>query len=92
MAPETPVHPNDRRRATSRTRPSRERLAAQLQDVARRLERTERRLAMLEKATDGLARHSGISIGCPCTRCERSYLLCDGGTFSCPVCGYSQSI
>ncbi|WP_436343777.1 hypothetical protein [Natronorubrum sp. FCH18a] len=99
MTPRIPVRTNDRRRDHRRERPHPadatarlERTESQLRDVTARLERVESRLPLLENTVRAIARQAGVSVGCPCTRCERSYLLVADGMMTCPTCGYQQSI
>ncbi|MWV40640.1 hypothetical protein GRS80_12985 [Natrialba sp. INN-245] len=66
--------------------------ATRLECVERRLEAAEIRLERLQNTLDGLARSSGVSIGCPCNRCGRSYVLIEGGRIRCPECRFSQSV
>ena len=63
-----------------------------LAKLERRLEETDRRVLLLHNTLRGVAREAGVSIGCPCDRCERSYLLVSDGLLVCPQCGYQQSI
>lgn len=67
-------------------------LAKRLETLADRLERTDRRQCQLANALKGLARESNVSIGCACSRCERSYLLIKKGTMYCPQCGFRRSL
>lgn len=64
---------------------------ARLLTVTERLDRAESRLQLLDNTLHGVARTAGVSIGCPCNRCERSYLLVEDGMMTCPVCGFQQS-
>lgn len=61
-------------------------------ELVDRLDAVERQQRQLKRAIDAVARQSGVSIGCPCTRCEQSYLLVADGRLSCPACGYSESL
>lgn len=70
----------------------RERHRRELLELGDRLERVESRVALLETTLRGVARETGVSIGCPCDRCDRSYLLVSDGLMRCPSCGYRQSI
>ncbi len=74
-----------RRHARRTSQPDLERIVA-------RLETAEQRLVQVQNTLDGVAREAGVSIGCPCSRCDRSYLLVKGGALSCPLCGYTWSM
>ncbi|ELY46196.1 hypothetical protein C496_01476 [Natronorubrum tibetense GA33] len=99
MTPRIPVRTNDRgydyrhgRTSPADPTPRLERTVSELRDVTARLERIETRLPLLENTLRAVAREAGVSIGCPCDRCERSYLLIANGMMTCPTCGYQQSI
>ncbi|ADD04236.1 uncharacterized protein Nmag_0651 [Natrialba magadii ATCC 43099] len=49
-------------------------------------------LVQLQNALVGVAHAANISIGAPCTHCERSYMLVSDGLLSCPHCGYRRSL
>ncbi|MFC6717779.1 hypothetical protein ACFQGT_09075 [Natrialbaceae archaeon GCM10025810] len=63
------------------------RLAAELEGLQKRIEAVEHRQVLLRNALDGLARTSGVSVGCPCSHCDRSYVLIEAGMMYCPTCG-----
>ncbi|THE63310.1 hypothetical protein D8Y22_18570 [Salinadaptatus halalkaliphilus] len=63
-----------------------------LEQLNSRLEATEHQLRRLHNTLQGIARESDITIGCPCDRCDRSYLLVADGKLICPHCGYQQSM
>lgn len=67
-------------------------LQARLEDVVARLELTEMQLRQLETTIHALARETGVSIGGPCDRCNRSRLLIKDHQLSCPTCGYRRSL
>ncbi|WP_440764936.1 hypothetical protein [Natronorubrum sp. DTA7] len=99
MTPRIPARTDDRGRDYRRWRtsptdatPRLERTASELRNVTARLERIETRLPLLENTLRAVARQAGVSIGCPCGHCERSYLLIADGMMTCPTCGYQQSI
>ncbi|ELY57460.1 hypothetical protein C493_08241 [Natronolimnohabitans innermongolicus JCM 12255] len=83
---------SDRTRSRVDSRSALERQDVRLRNVAARVERTESRLALLENTLRGIARETGVAIGCPCDRCDRSYVLIADGMMTCPVCGYRQSL
>ncbi|AXR82411.1 hypothetical protein [Natrarchaeobaculum sulfurireducens] len=68
------------------------RTSDRLERLEERLEATDRRVRLLQNTLCGVARNADISIGCACTRCERSYLLITSGMLVCPQCGYRQSM
>lgn len=67
-------------------------LVSRLETLADRLEATENRQRQLERTVAALARDAGLSVGCPCVRCNRSNMIIKPGSMYCPECGYSQSI
>lgn len=67
-------------------------VSAQLAVFNDRLEATERRQRQLENTMAALGREVGVSIGCPCARCEESYTLIKAGSMYCPRCGHQQSL
>lgn len=99
MTPRIPTRIDDRQRdhrpvrtrledATTRL----ERAESQLQEMTARLDQVESRLQLLDRTVHAVARQSGISVGGPCNRCERSCLLIADGMMQCPTCGYQRSI
>ncbi|MFP8957394.1 hypothetical protein ACLI4Y_11735 [Natrialbaceae archaeon A-CW3] len=90
-----------RPRAQARTQSSqpptgdRKRLQATQRDLEAlrtRLEATERRQQRLLNTVAGLARASGVSVGSPCNRCDRSHLLVTTNAIHCPSCGYARPL
>ncbi|WP_187432870.1 hypothetical protein [Natronococcus pandeyae] len=75
-----------------RSETQRQALLLRLETLATRLEAAETRQQQLERTVAGLARESGLSVGSPCTRCDRSNILMKSGFMYCPECGYKQSI
>ncbi|AGB36042.1 hypothetical protein [Natronococcus occultus] len=79
-------------------RPSRSKPADQqtvidhLEAATKRLETIEDRQRQLERTVAALARENGTSLGCPCTRCHRSYTLAKSGVIYCPECGYRHTL
>ncbi|WP_335999319.1 hypothetical protein [Halorientalis halophila] len=76
---------------TSRTtEPERVRqLEADLDRVQDRIDDAERELRLLKTTVNAIAPKSAkVSMGNPCPRCDRSYLLFDHGLLYCPVCPY----
>ena len=57
-----------------------------------RLDVIERRQQLLKRTVQALAGEAGVSMGCPCAHCQRSYTLVKNGTLSCPACGYRESL
>lgn len=79
-------------------RPSRAKLADQravidrLEATTKRVETLEDRHRQLERTVAAVARETGLSLGCPCTRCNRSYTLTESGVVYCPECGYRRTL
>ncbi|MFP9193287.1 hypothetical protein [Natronosalvus vescus] len=64
----------------------------ELETLRGRLEAAERRQKRLLNTVTGLARASGVSVGSPCNRCDRSHLLVTANAIHCPSCGYARSL
>lgn len=95
------THRRTRRRGTqthSRARSLRERRLTPSKTSVddRGSERTvtvpEQQLVQLQNTLIAVARAANISIGAPCTRCERSYLMASDGLLFCPHCKYRRSL
>lgn len=56
------------------------------------LTQLERQVVRLHNTLRGLAREVDVTVGCPCDRCDRSYLLERDGLLVCPQCGYRRSL
>ncbi|WP_394740641.1 hypothetical protein [Natronococcus roseus] len=63
-----------------------------LEATTKRLETIENRQRQLERTIAALARETGLSVGCPCTRCSRSFTLVKSGVVYCPECGYRHTL
>lgn len=77
------VSPENRRRRL---------LATELEGLRRRTAAVEHQQLLLRNTLDGLARESNVSVGCPCTSCDRSYVLIKSGMMYCPACGDRTSL
>ncbi|AFO56469.1 MULTISPECIES: hypothetical protein [unclassified Natrinema] len=62
-------------------------MAARLATLEDRLEAAEYQQRLLRTTVAGLAREIGCSLGCQCSRCERSYTFVKDGSMYCPRCG-----
>ncbi|WP_247003529.1 hypothetical protein [Halosolutus gelatinilyticus] len=71
---------------------SRQVTATQLATLADRLETIERQHQQLRRTIEAVGRETGVGIGSPCARCQRSYLLIKDGGMHCPVCGYQETL
>jgi hypothetical protein len=67
-------------------------VVARLERLTARLETAEDRQQQLERTVAALAREAGLSIGYPCTQCNRCYTLVKSGYAYCPECGYRRSL
>lgn len=76
----------------SRTNPSDPERPARPEDVLARVDRLESELGRLENTVRGVARVANVDVGCPCNRCDRSYLLISDDVMACPVCGYRRPL
>ncbi|MFU8868606.1 hypothetical protein [Natronococcus sp.] len=80
-------------RSASRSETTHQRaVISRLEATTKRLEAVEDRQRQLERTIAALAREAGLSVGCPCTHCGRSYTLVKSGVVSCPECGYRQTL
>ncbi|RKD94991.1 hypothetical protein [Halopiger aswanensis] len=81
------------KRATS-TRLSRENreTAAAIDALRARVTALEREQRLLRTATCAIGRETGVTIGGPCSRCGRSYVLVMNNTMRCPACGDGRSM
>lgn len=67
-------------------------LLDQLEDVADRLDSSERRMVRLENTLRAVtARTSDLAVGTVCTHCEESFLLLERDRFRCPRCGHART-
>ncbi|WP_254764293.1 hypothetical protein [Natrinema marinum] len=67
-------------------------LRAQLAAISERLEATERQQQQLKNTITALGREVGVSVGCPCGRCNESYMLIKQGSMYCPRCGHRGAV
>ena len=67
-------------------------LAARFESLDARLAAAERRQLQLKHTLDALAREAGVTVGCQCSACERSYTLVKNGHMYCPACGANRSL
>ncbi|AEH35340.1 hypothetical protein [Halopiger xanaduensis] len=81
------------KRATP-TRPPRDNreTAAAIDALGARVTRLEREQRLLRTTTCAIAREAGVTIGGPCSRCGRSYVLVASNTMRCPACGDGRSM
>lgn len=65
----------------------RESLAEEVQELQRRVEEQNRRLARLERQLQALNIH-----GSPCPRCDQGEIVRDDDRLYCPACGYAHPL
>ncbi len=82
MSPRSTIGPEQRQQPT----------LAEVAALADRLDVIERHQEQLKRTLRAIARESGVSIGCPCNRCQQCHMLVKHGSLSCPVCGYQESL
>jgi exosome complex RNA-binding protein Csl4 len=63
-----------------------------LADLRDRIDAAERRQRRLRNTVAALGREVGVSLGCPCSRCDECYLLVADGRMYCPRCGHLESV
>ncbi|ELY64548.1 hypothetical protein [Natrinema versiforme] len=75
------------------SQPRRDRtIPAQLASLSDRLEAAEYQQRQLKNTVAALGSEIGVSVGCPCGRCNESYTLIKAGSMYCPRCGYRESL
>ncbi|NKE35132.1 hypothetical protein GWG54_04720 [Natronococcus sp. JC468] len=67
-------------------------VTARLEAATERLDTLEGRQRQLERTVAAVAREAGVSVGSPCTRCDRSHTLVKSGLVYCPECGYRRTL
>ncbi|WP_265109455.1 hypothetical protein [Halosolutus halophilus] len=67
-------------------------LLAEVAALTDRIEALEQQQQQLKRTVEAVSREAGVSIGCPCVRCQRSYTIVKGGSMSCPACGFRESL
>lgn len=82
MSPRTTHGPKRRHQPT----------VAEVATLTERLDEIENRQGLLKRTVEAVAREAGVSIGCPCTRCQRCYMLVKNGSLYCPACGCRESL
>ncbi|QLG48336.1 hypothetical protein [Natrinema halophilum] len=65
---------------------------AQLVALNERLEAMEQRHCLLRRTVEALGRENGVSVGSPCSHCEKSYMLIKNGHMYCPHCGHRRTM
>lgn len=78
-------------RATVEDRRSQKSLRVQLEELTERQEELEHDHLLLRNTLKTIARKNGISVGGPCSQCDRALLVVQDGVLSCPHCGYKGS-
>ncbi|WP_459810085.1 hypothetical protein [Halopiger thermotolerans] len=81
-----------KRAPPTRTTRNRRETTAAIDTLRARVTALEREQRLLQTATCALAREVGVTIGGPCSRCGRSYVLVTTDTMHCPACGDGRSI
>lgn len=61
-------------------------VAAEIENLERRLAAIEDEQYLLRNTLCGLARENGITVGGVCSDCNRSYVLIERGMLYCPKC------
>ncbi|SER44659.1 hypothetical protein SAMN04489841_3903 [Natrinema salaciae] len=67
-------------------------LSEEITALQKQLSEMQTEQRYLRNALFGLARESDMSLGSPCPKCEKSYMLIKQGLMSCPSCQNRLSV